>query len=63
MKGFIFKSLLDFAEESFGLEFVDQMISEVQLESEGVYVTFESYPFNELVTLASYVSEHKKIAM
>ncbi len=63
MKGFIFKSLLDFAEESFGLEFVDQMISEVQLESEGIYVTFESYPFEELVTLASYVSEHKKIAM
>jgi len=56
MKGFIFKSLLDFTEESFGLEFVDQMISEVPLESEGVYVTFESYPFEELVTLASYVS-------
>ena len=63
MKGFIFKSLLDFTEESFGLAFVDEMISEVELDSEGVYVTFESYPFAELVALASYVSVQKQIPM
>ncbi len=63
MKGFIFKSLLDFTEESFGLPFVDQMLSEVELDSEGVYVTFESYPFAELLALASYVSVQKKIPM
>ena len=63
MKGFIFKSLLDFTEESFGLAFVDQMISEVELDSEGVYVTFESYPFAELVALATYFSQQKQIAL
>ena len=63
MKGFIFKSLLDFTEESFGLAFVDQMISEVELDSEGVYVTFESYPFAELVALATYVSQQRQIAL
>ncbi len=63
MKGFIFTSLLDFAEETFDLQFVDELISSVDLDSGGVYVTFESYPFSELVTLVSAVSEKKDIPL
>ncbi len=63
MKGFIFTRLLDFAEESFGLAFVDELISSVDLESGGVYVTFESYPFSEHVAIALAVSEKKEIPL
>ena len=63
MKGFIFTALLDFAEESFGLSFVDDLISSVKLDSGGVYVTFESYPFSELLAIALAVSEKKEIQL
>jgi hypothetical protein len=63
MKGFIFTALLDFAEESFGLSFVDDLISSLDLDSGGVYVTFESYPFSELVALALAISKKKDIPL
>lgn len=63
MKGFIFTALLDFAEESFGLSFVDDLISSVDLDSGGVYVTFESYSFDELVALALAISKKKDIPL
>ena len=61
MKGFIFSYLVDFVEESFGLELVDELISEVDLPSKGVYVSFESYEFSELVALVSAVSVKKNV--
>ena len=57
MKGFIFTNFIDFVEKSNGLEMVDQMLSECDLESEGVYSAFVSYKFEELVTLLTYVSK------
>ena len=57
MKGFIFTNFLDFVEKSNGLEMVDQMLGECDLASEGVYSAFNSYEFDELVSLLTFVSK------
>lgn len=62
MKGFIFTNFLDFVEKSNGLDMVDQMLGECDLASEGVYSAFNSYEFDELVTLLTYVSEKTDIS-
>ena len=62
MKGFIFTNFLDFVETSNSLEMVDEMIEECDLASEGVYSAFNSYEFDELVTLLTYVSNKTGIA-
>ena len=62
MKGFIFTNFLDFVEKSNGLDMVDQMLDECDLASEGVYSAFNSYEFDELVTLLTYVSKKTDIS-
>ena len=62
MKGFIFTNFLDFVEKSNGLDMVDQMLEECDLASEGVYSAFNSYEFDELVTLLTYVSKKTDIS-
>jgi hypothetical protein len=57
MKGFIFTNFIDFVEASHGLEMVDEMITNCNLPSEGIYSTFSSYDFDELVSLLTYVSK------
>jgi hypothetical protein len=57
MKGFIFTNFLDFVEKSNGLDMVDEMLSECDLASEGVYSAFNSYEFDELVSLLTFVSK------
>lgn len=60
MKGFIFSYLTDYVEESFGLALVDELLTEIDLPSKGIYVAYESYAFSELVALVSAVSEKNK---
>lgn len=55
MKGFIFTNFIDFVEKSFGLEMVDDMISNSDLKSEGIYTAFNSYEFSELQSMLNYV--------
>lgn len=55
MKGFVFTNFIDFIEHNFGLEKVDQMIQNSDLESRGVYSAFNSYPFSELAQMLNYV--------
>ena len=57
MKGFIFTNFLEFIETTHGLEMVDEMITNCNLPSEGIYSSFSSYDFNELVSLLTYVSK------
>lgn len=56
MKGFIFTNFIDFVESTHGLEMVDEMITNCNLPSEGVYSSFSNYDFEELVSLLTYVS-------
>jgi hypothetical protein len=57
MKGFIFTNFIEFVEASHGLEMVDEMITNCNLPSEGIYSSFSSYEFDELVSLLTYVSK------
>jgi len=56
MKGFIFTNFVDFIETTHGLEMVDEMITNCNLPSEGIYSSFSNYDFDELVSLLTYVS-------
>jgi hypothetical protein len=61
MKGFIFTNFLDFVEKSHGLEMVDEMILNTNIASGGVYSAFNSYDYNELITLLTYFSKKTEI--
>jgi hypothetical protein len=51
MKGVIFTEYLEFIEDKFGYQLVDQLLSQSELKSGGVYTAIGSYDFNEMVTL------------
>ncbi|MDG1380122.1 MAG: heme NO-binding domain-containing protein [Flavobacteriaceae bacterium] len=55
MKGFIFTEFIRFVEESHGLAIVDEMIESSNLPSRGVYSAFNSYPFDELATMLTFI--------
>jgi len=60
MKGFVFTEFIRFIEESHGLSMVDEMIEKSNLPSGGIYSAFISYPFDELVTMLSFVCNKTK---
>lgn len=51
MKGVVFTEYLEFIEDKFGYNIVDQLLSQTDLKSGGVYTAIGSYEFNEMVTL------------
>ena len=55
MKGFIFSNFIDFVEKSFGLEIVDDIISNSDLKSNDIYSAFRSYEFSELQSMLTYL--------
>lgn len=61
MKGIIFTEFLELVEEKFGLEMVDTIIEENELESEGVYTAVGTYNHEEIVKLAISLSKHAEI--
>ena len=60
MKGFIFTEFIRFVEESHGLAIVDEMIESSNLPSRGVYSAFNSYPFDELATMLTFICNKTK---
>ncbi len=63
MKGFIFTNFLDFVEQSHDLEMVDEMITETDLPTQGVYTPYNSYDFAELVTLLTWLSQKTDVKL
>ncbi len=63
MKGIIFTEFLELVEEKFGLEMVDTIISESNLESEGVYTAIGTYEFSEMLQLITHLSKNTDIAV
>ncbi|WP_282037649.1 heme NO-binding domain-containing protein [Saccharicrinis aurantiacus] len=63
MKGIVFTEFLEMVEETFGLEVVDQIIEEANLESEGIYTSVGTYEFSEMLTLISNLSDKVKISI
>ncbi len=61
MKGIVFTEFLDLVEDKFGLEMVDKIISQSQLESGGAYTTVGTYDFSEMLQLVSNLSSNTEI--
>lgn len=51
MKGILFTQFLDLMEDKFGLEMVDKVLSQSNLESKGIYTAFGTYPSSEFFIL------------
>ncbi len=61
MKGIIFTEFLELVEDKFGLEMVDTIISENELESGGAYTAVGTYNHSEIVKLVVSLSKHSDI--
>lgn len=60
MKGMLIKHFLDYVENTFGLHVVDYVIDKAS-STDGVYMSFQNYPTEELVALLSTISEEKNL--
>jgi len=63
MKGIIFTEFLDLVEEKFGLEMVDKIINQANLDSGGIYTAVGTYEFSEMLQLLSHLSANTNIAV
>ncbi|MBC7568552.1 MAG: heme NO-binding domain-containing protein [Spirosoma sp.] len=57
MKGIVFTELLEMVEEKYGYEFVDQLLSESDLPSGGIYTAIGTYGHAEIMTLLRHLSQ------
>ncbi len=63
MKGIVFTELLELVEEKFGLEMVDSIINESELQSEGIYTSVGTYNFSEMLALLTNLSKNTGISI
>lgn len=63
MKGIIFTEFLELVEEKFGLEMVDKIINQSELDSGGIYTAIGTYEFGEMLQLISHLSENTDISV
>tara|TARA_R110002050_G_scaffold281956_2_gene429668 strand:+ start:41902 stop:42441 length:540 start_codon:yes stop_codon:yes gene_type:complete len=63
MKGIVFTEFLDLVEDKFGLEMVDRIINESNLESNGVYTSVGTYKFSEMLQLLQHLSNNTNISI
>ncbi len=63
MKGIIFSEFLDLVEDKFGLEVVDKIITQSNLESGGIYTSVGTYNFSEMLQLLQHLSAHTSISI
>lgn len=63
MKGIVFTEFLELVEHKFGLEMVDHIISNSDLESNGVYTSVGTYKFSEMLQLLQHLSAKTDISI
>ncbi len=63
MKGIVFTEFLDLVEDKFGLEMVDKIIAQSELESEGIYTSVGTYEFSEMLQLLKNLSANTNISI
>lgn len=63
MKGIVFTEFLELVEDKFGLEMVDNIISNSNLESDGVYTAVGTYSFSEMLQLLQHLSKNTGISI
>jgi hypothetical protein len=56
MKGIVFTEFLELVEDKFGLEVVDEIIENSNLESGGIYTSVGTYKFTEMLQLLQHLS-------
>ncbi|MAD97247.1 MAG: hypothetical protein CMB99_07980 [Flavobacteriaceae bacterium] len=61
MKGIVFTEFLELVEDKFGLEMVDQIIAQSELESGGIYTAVGTYSFSEILQLLTNLSKNTGI--
>ncbi len=61
MKGIVFTEFLNLVETKFGLETVDEIITNSQLDSGGVYTAVGTYNFSEMLELLNHLSKKTKL--
>ncbi|WP_299762489.1 heme NO-binding domain-containing protein [uncultured Dokdonia sp.] len=63
MKGIVFTEFLDLVEDKFGLEMVDKIITQSELESEGIYTSVGTYKFSEMLQLLQNLSANTGVSI
>lgn len=63
MKGIVFTEFLDLVEDKFGLEVLDKIITQSNLESGGVYTSVGTYKFSEMLQLLQHLSADTGISI
>lgn len=63
MKGIVFTEFLELVEEKFGIEMVDKIISESNLESGGAYTSIGTYKFSEMLQLLQNLNSNTGISI
>ena len=62
MKGIVFTEFLELVEDKFGLEMVDTIIEQSNLESNGAYTSVGTYQFSEMLQLLQNLSDNTAIS-
>ncbi len=62
MKGVVFTEFVDFVETKYGLELVDLLFSNCQLESGGAYTSIATYDVKELLQLVGELSRQTDVS-
>ncbi len=62
MKGIVFTEFLELVESKFGLEMVDQIITQSELVSGGSYTSIGTYEFGEMLQLISNLSKNTEVS-
>ncbi|MFT7898713.1 heme NO-binding domain-containing protein [Tenacibaculum ascidiaceicola] len=62
MKGIVFTEFLDLVEDKFGIEMVDKIIEQSELDSDGVYTAIGTYKFSEMLQLLQNLSNNTGIS-
>ncbi|ANW96913.1 hypothetical protein AXE80_11735 [Wenyingzhuangia fucanilytica] len=63
MKGIVFTDFLELVEEKYGLEMVDNIISQSELNSGGAYTSIGTYDFSEMLQLISNLSLNTSVSV
>lgn len=63
MKGIVFTEFLEMVEDKFGFETADNIVTQADLPSEGIYTAIGTYDHSEMVQLVSNLSTESKVAV
>lgn len=61
MKGVVFSEFIEFVEDAYSPEVVDEIIESAALDSGGAYTAVGTYPHQEMIDLVVALSEHTEV--